>query len=136
MPAILLSPLARWAAVALVIAGLAGYILILRSDLRAASAEVREKANALRFMTEDRDRQAVSVKQLSDINQDQALQLTRLQVDADKAAIVAQQVEQDRQTELAKLRDTITDLKEKARANPDQVRPLGPIVRDALRAEK
>ena len=133
--ALLLSPLARWGALALVIAGLAAYILILRSDVRAANAEVREKANSLRLMTEDRDRQVIAVKQLSDINQDQALQLTRLQVDADKAAIVAEQVEQDRQTELAKLRTDLASLKEKARANPDQVRPLGPIVRDALRMQ-
>src|SRR3546814_1929633 len=57
------------------------------TTLVRASAEVREKANSLRLMTEDRDRQVIALGQLSEINQDQALQLTRLRVDADKAAI-------------------------------------------------
>ena len=133
--ALLLSPLARWAAVALVIAGLVVTILLQHANNRAIKADLRSAQQALDLITQDRDRQAAAVKQLSDINQDQALQLTRLQVDADKAAIVAQQVEQDRQAQLAKLKSDLTSLKEKARANPDQVRPLGPIVRDALRMQ-
>lgn len=118
-----------------VITALAGFIWFQSVRLDAARARRDAAVQALDLMTQDRDRQAAAVKQLSDINQDRALQLTRLRVDADKAAIVAQQVEQNRQQELAKLKSDLSSLKEKARANPDQVRPLGPIVRDALRMQ-
>lgn len=122
-----------WAIAGGLALALGGTLWVQSARLDAARSARDAAVQALDMIRQDRDRQAAAVAQRDKVIAEQTAQLEQHRADEAKAAQVAAQVESDRQAQIAKLKTDLASLKEKARANPDQVRPLGPIVLDALR---
>ncbi len=100
--------------------------------VEAARREAQGLEQRLQMADADTTRWRVAARQRDDVIRDQAGQLARLRADAAAAAQIADQAEALRRQQLADLTQQITQMKVRAHAHPDQVRPLGPIVTDVL----
>ncbi len=117
---------------AMVVLGATVAVLWSRLDAKAAAigslTEQRDLAagDAARWQQAATERQAVIDRQ--------ALALRRLESDGAAARRIAEATTAQAAQRIATLESRISQLKEAAHARPEDVRPLGPVVRDALRA--
>ncbi len=129
----LAQPLVKWGAIATIILGLIAAVWVQSARLSGARAARDAAVQALDLIIQDRDRQVAALVSRDKVIAEQAMQLERHRADEAKVRQLAAQLDAEREVQLIKLKSDLASLKEKARANPDQVRPLGPIVLDTLR---
>ncbi|HVJ31689.1 MAG TPA: hypothetical protein VND94_01125 [Terriglobia bacterium] len=116
---------------------------VLKWKLHTAEAELAQSASDLKIADHDLDiaQQDVTRWTLHSAGQDAEIaslnrQLAQHIADAARADRVAQANADAQAAAVATLQSQIQKMKEQARAHPDQVRPLGPIVLDVLHADK
>jgi hypothetical protein len=116
-------------------------IVVLAATSAVLWSRIEAKEAAIASLTEQRDLAAADAARWQDaasqrqgIIDRQALTLRRLESDGQAARAVAAATTQKADERIAALEVTISKLKEAAHARPDDVRPLGPVVRDALQS--
>jgi cytoskeletal protein RodZ len=127
-----LSKVLPWAIVVVVIAGLGGALWLQTGRLHNARA-------ALETMTSDRNLQKASAEgwqaasaERDQVIKDQAADLTKLAADKRHAQQIADQQVADQAKAIMHLNDTISAMKARANAHPEQTVPLGAIANDVL----
>jgi hypothetical protein len=105
---------------------------VLWSRLDAKDAEITSLGQQLELAAGDAARWQDAAAQKQGVVDRQALELRRLQSDGAAARAIADQVEGQRLAKIDALETQVQKLKEKAHERPEDVRLLGPIVRDAL----
>ena len=115
---------------ALVLLGAANAILHAR--IAAKQAEIAGLTDQLGVAAADVKRWQQSAEQRQGVIDRQALTLRRLESDGQAARVLAAANTDKATQRITALEATLAHLKEAAHAKPDDVRPLGPIVRSAL----
>jgi len=117
---------------ALVLLGAANAVLHAR--IAAKEAEIAGLTDQLGVAAADAKRWQQSAEQRQGVIDRQALTLRRLESDGQAArAVAAANIDKAAQR-VAALEAKLTQWKEAAHARPDDVRPLGPLVRSALQS--
>ena len=115
---------------ALVLLGAANAVLHAR--IAAKEAEIARLTDQLGVAAADTKRWRQSAEQRQGVIDRQALTLRRLESDGQAARVLAAANTDKATQRITALEATLAHLKEAAHANPNDVRPLGPIVRNAL----
>jgi hypothetical protein len=105
---------------------------VLWSRIEAKEAEIVSLTGQRDLAAADADRWLHAAEQRQGIIDRQALTLRRLESDGQAARAIAAATTDKAASRIAALEATILKLKEAAHARPDDVRLLGPVVRDAL----
>lgn len=121
-----------WALLGMAVLGLGAATWVQSARLDGAQIEARSFQSKMQSAVADAARWQAASGQRDDVIRDQASELEHLKADAALAQHVADQAEAARRQQLADLNQQIAQLKARAHAHPDQVRPLGPIVVDVL----
>lgn len=117
-------------ALAIVVLGATSAVLC--SRLGAKDAEITSLARQLGVAAADAVRWQDAAARKQEVIDRQAAILRRLETDGQAARAIADQNEDKAQEKIAALESRISQFKETAHARPEDVRPLGPIVHDAL----
>ena len=123
---------APWAVAALLAVGLGSALWVQTARLTSTQVQLEESKKARNLADQDAHRWKNAADQRDGIIADQAKQLTEMKADRDAAQIIAEQTEAQRLQQVTDLEKSLAAVKEKARANPDQVRPYGPIASDVI----
>jgi hypothetical protein len=115
---------------AIILLGATSAVLCSRID--AKEAEILSLTGQRDLATTDAARWQRAAEQRQGIIDRQASTLRRLESDGQAARAVAAATTEKAERRIAGLEATISKLKEAAHAKPDEVRLLGPVVRDAL----
>jgi multidrug resistance efflux pump len=107
---------------------------VLWSRLDAKDAQITSLRQQLGMAAADAQRWETAVEGRQRIIDRQALTLRRLESDGQAARAIAAQQRDQAQQRIEALEAKVSKLKEAARARPEDVRDLGPIVRDALQS--
>lgn len=107
---------------------------VLWSRLDAKAAEIASLSQQLSVAAGDAARWQRAAEQRQGVIDAQALTLRRLESDGQAARAIAQANADKADQRIAALEARITKLKEAAYARPEDVRLLGPLVRDALQS--
>jgi multidrug resistance efflux pump len=107
---------------------------VLWSRLDAKDAQITTLRQQLGMAAADAQRWETAVEGRQRIIDRQALTLRRLESDGQAARAIAAQQRDQAQQRIEALEAKVSKLKEAARARPEDVRDLGPIVRDALQS--
>lgn len=118
----------------LLIMALGATAAVLWSRLDAKEAEIASLARQLEVASADARRWEAASTQRQVLIDRQALALRRLESDGAAARELADRQQEQARTKIAMLEERLSKLKEAAHARPDDVRELGPIVRDALQS--
>jgi hypothetical protein len=118
----------------LAIIGLFATVTVLRSRLEAKTAEIAGLSRQLSVATDDAARWQAAAAQRQGVIDRQALTLRRLESDGAAARRIAAANAEQADRRIAALESKLSQLKEAAHARPDDVRPLGPIVRGFLQS--
>lgn len=121
-----------WALLGLAVAGLGTVFWVESSRLSAARTQLASALRDRDTALADAKRWAGSAGQMQKVIDDQATQLTHQAADLAKAQQVADETAQAQATEISSLTNQLGNIKARAHAHPDQIRPLGPIVTDVL----
>ena len=129
-----LSTLRTWVFFGMVLAivVLASADAVLWANLGGKDARIASLEDQKKLAAGDVVRWQTSANQNLEVVRRQAEQLRRLESDGAAARTIAEQNRTKAKQRLDKLEAQVSTMKEKAREHPDQVRALGPIVRDAL----
>lgn len=118
-----------------IVVGVPAYFMVSGARETAAAAE-----SALASMTRERDVAANDARRWESFGNTAAAAVTtrNAEIEAQRADLIAtemllEQANEAADREAADLKARIRTLKEKADANPDQVRALGPLARDAAK---
>jgi chromosome segregation ATPase len=117
---------------ALVLLGAADAVLHAR--IAAKEAEIAGLTDQLGLASADVKRWQQSAEQRQGVIDRQSLTLRRLESDGQAARALAAANTDKATQRIAALEAKLAHLKEAAHANPNDVRPLGPIVRNALQS--
>lgn len=134
LPAILLTPLARYAIVGAG-AAIAGFGLAwwLQSDRVAGVKDQLAAMTTLHDMaTQDAARWHQAAEERRAIIDQRNAEVEAAKADLKQAEAILETVDMAARAEAEDLNAEIRKWKERARANPQDVRPLGPIARDAV----
>lgn len=123
---------APWALAGLLAIGLGSALWVQTARLSSTQVQLEESKKARNLSDQDAHRWKDASDQRDSIIADQARQLTEMKADRDAAQIIAQQTEAQRLQQVDGLEKSLAAMKEKARANPDQVRLPGPIASDVI----
>jgi len=107
---------------------------VLWSRLDAKDAQITSLREQLDVAAGDARRWETAAEERQGIIDRQALTLRRLESDGQAARAIADQQHDQAQQRIAALEAKVSNLKEAAHARPEDVRGLGPIVRDALQS--
>jgi TolA-binding protein len=116
----------------LAIVMLASADAVLWSRLDVKDARITSLEDQLKLAAGDVVRWQTSANQNLQVVRRQAEQLRRLESDGSVAQAVSEQKQDRAQQRITTLEAQVLALKGKAREHPEDVRDLGPIVRDAL----
>ncbi len=116
----------------LAIVTLAATGAVLWSRIAAKEAAIESLTQQLSIAAEDAARWQLGAEQRQAVIDRQALTLRRLESDGQAARTIAAANADKAEQHIAALEEKISQLKENAHARPQDVRDLGPIVRDAL----
>jgi hypothetical protein len=105
---------------------------VLWSRLDAKDAEITSLTDQREVAAADAKRWERAADQRQGVIERQASSLRRLESDGAAARMIADQQQDQAQQKIAALEVKVSKLKEAAHARPEDVRQLGPIVRDAL----
>jgi hypothetical protein len=105
---------------------------VLWSRLDAKAAEIASLSQQLAVAAGDAARWQRAAEERQGVIERQAQTLRRLESDGQAARAIAAANTAKAEQRIAALETRISHLKEAAHARPEDVRPLGPIVRDAL----
>ena len=105
---------------------------VLWSRLDAKNATITSLTEQRDLAADDAARWQTAAEQRQGVIDRQAVTLRRLESDGTAARAIADQQQDRAQQKIAALEARISTLKEAAHARPEDVRQLGPIVRDAL----
>jgi hypothetical protein len=105
---------------------------VLWSRVEAKAAEIASLAQQRDLAADDAARWRRAAEQRQNVIDRQAQTLRRLESDGQAARAIADAATDKAEQRIAALEARISKLKEAAHARLDDVRPLGPIVRDAL----
>jgi hypothetical protein len=108
---------------------------VLWSRLDAKDAEITSLAQQLSIAAADAVRWQDAAAERQGVIDRQALQLRRLESDGAAARAIADRNADQAQQKIAALEARLSKLKEAAHARPQDVRQLGPLVRDALQSD-
>ncbi len=117
----------------LVIVLLGATCLVLRARIAAQDSEIVSLTEQRQMATADATRWQDAALQRQAIVDRQALALRRLESDGQAARSLAVANADQTARKIAALETRLSQIKEAAHAKPEDVRALGPIVRDALR---
>lgn len=121
-----------WVFVGVAIAGFGAALWVQSARIGAARSALESAQHDRDVARADAKRWMGSVDQMQRVIADQATQLTRQAADMRKAQQIADEAAQNQAQEISKLGMQLDSLKARAHAHPDQVRVLGPLVRDVL----
>lgn len=107
---------------------------VLWAQLDAKDAQITSLVQQLGMAAADAKRWETAAGARQGIIDRQALTLRRLESDGQAARAIAVQQQDQAQQRIAALEAKVSKLKEAAHARPEDVRDLGPIVRDALQS--
>jgi len=107
--------------------------LVLRARIAAQDSEIVSLTEQRQMAAADARRWQDAALQRQAIIDRQALALRRLESDGRAARSLAVANADQAARKIAALETRLSQIKEAAHAKPEDVRPLGPIVRDALR---
>jgi len=116
----------------LAIVGLGATSAVLWSRIEAKEAEIASLAEQRNLAAADAARWQAAAEQRQGIIDRQALTLRRLESDGTAARAIAEATTAEAERRIAALEIKLSKLKDAVHAQPDDVRLLGPIVRDAL----
>jgi hypothetical protein len=118
----------------LLIVALGATTAVLSSRLDAKVAEIASLTALLDLARGDAARWEQAADQRQGIIDRQAASLRRMESDGAAARAIADRQQDQAQQEIAALEARVSQWKEAANARPEDVRQLGPIVRDALQS--
>ena len=121
-----------WLVLAAAITMLAAAVWLQTMRLQASRIALRAATAQVDLRQQDAERWRSAAGQRDTVIRDQARQLARLRADALLAQQVADDLEAARRKQVGDLDKQLKQLQARAHANPDQVRPLGPLVIDVL----
>jgi len=107
---------------------------VLWSRLGAKDAEIASLGQQRDMASGDAARWAQAADQRQGVIDRQAASLRRMESDGAAARAIADRQQDQAQQEIAALEARVSQWKEAAHARPEDVRQLGPIVRDALQS--
>jgi hypothetical protein len=116
----------------LAIVVLGATVAVLQSRIAAKEAAIESLAQQLSMAAADADRWRQAAAQRQGVIDRQAATLRRLESDGQAARMIAAANAEKADQRIAALEAGLAKLKETAHARPQDVRLLGPIVRDAL----
>jgi len=116
----------------IVILGAASAVLWSRLD--AKDAEIASLTDQLGVASADAKRWEKAADQRQGVIDRQAASLRRLESDGAAARAIADRQQDQAEQKIAALEVKVSKLKEAARAHPEDVRQLGPLVRGALQS--
>ena len=105
---------------------------VLHARITAKEAEIAGLTDQLGVASADAKRWQQSAEQRQGVIDRQAASLRRLEADGQAARVLAAANTNKAMQRISALEAKLTQLKEAAHARPEDVRPLGPIVRSAL----
>jgi hypothetical protein len=105
---------------------------VLRSRLEAKEAAITGLTQQRDLAAGDAARWQRAAEERQGVIERQALSLRRLESDGQAARAIADATTDQAEQRIAALEARLSKLKEAAHARPDDVRLLGPVVRDAL----